>query len=443
MKKTAQNYSPVLFVVLAVYLLFRVLPAFWHSLGSYGYDFGFYLYAAKHISLHGWQDILVGVSGGYTHPLFWALKLFGANTASGLSALLFLVSMGVGAAFYVVSPNPRVGLWAVLLAALSVPQSEGYLLFLLKGEVGLILLLLSFAALIRQRYVLASVLGVLLLFSHRTSVLMYGLALGCFVLWEQIKKKQLWLVLLEVAAIALSLFVFRSVWLGPVHAFLGGQNQAVLEGVFLYGQSFIGVVWPFVIAAAIGIYFYVKNKQHPLLLIFFLVTVLWSVFHLPFYNRVLLFVDVGLILFTAYFFASSWLVPKVRLAVISLFLIVMSYNVLSFLARYQPLISSSEISEIEQRHFPPGSFVVALSANDAPWLLGYLPYGVRLSAPGLFEDRHTYGEWVAFWSGETDYTFFAGLPRPLYVYARSFEAPPGMQKCLREVSTNFSEVTCP
>lgn len=262
-------------------------------------------------------------------------------------------------------------------------------------------------------------------------------------LYEQLKKRQWKAVALQGAGAALFLFLARPWWLGPLQRFIGGQNQAVYEGIFLYGQNYVWLAWPVLAAGALGAYGYIKRREHSLPIVFLTVSTLWVVLHLPFYNRMLLYVDAAFILFAAQWFAELTAARTRRAALAAVLLLCTAYLGVSCALHKTPLIAGSELDDIAVRQFPPGSFVVALSADDAPWLLGYLPAGVRLAAPGLFEDRHTYGQWSALWAGQAGSEFFSSYPRPLFLYSRSYAVPEPLVSCTKKQDGNFSEFACP
>jgi hypothetical protein len=166
-----------------------------------------------------------------------------------------------------------------------------------------------------------------------------------------------------------------------------------------------------------------------------------------------LYFDLSLIIFSAYFLSYSLSSrgedgerSKIRkyfkLALI-IVLGFLAFRLGNFSLQKLPFIYRNEINELQNFHSPTG-FILAVSANDAPWLLAFT-HGYRLGAPGLLEDPHTYPDWQNFWQGQNQRHFIASYPRPLYIYQRDWQLPKfNLSNCLKPLSPNFSEVdfTC-
>lgn len=179
------------------------------------------------------------------------------------------------------------------------------------------------------------------------------------------------------------------------------------------------------------------------MLFFLIINLLWVILKLPFHNRILLYVDLSMIYFAAYFLASVFSAKKYyRLVAISLLCLAAIFG-LKYNFELDPLISVGQIKEI--REFTGQldyGFVLAVDSNDAPWLLGF-SQNVRLGAPGLFENFHSYEEWQKFWDGSGQQEFLSVYPRPLYVYERSDSVEGDGKICLSQVSQNFYQYICP
>jgi hypothetical protein len=439
-KLQGYKYAVMLFG-LSIYIAIRLLPVLTYPISAYGYDYGFYLYAVRfsHLSL----ALLTGLSGGYSHPLFVIIRLLHIPAVAGLNVLMLLAALSVGTVFYFVFDDARRGLWATVLAAFSVAQAEAYVSFLFKNEIGLLLLLLGIGFVLRRKRwpVVGVALGLLLL--HRTTFIIFAVSLVAYFLYVYASGSR-WKYWIWVLGTAIAALVgFRSTWLPWAQAVIRSPNQAVYEGIFLYGQNFWLLSLPLVCLGIAGAYSMLVKKKHAFLLVYLSICVLWVLCRLPFYNRILVYADAGFILCAAYFVAETARAQALRLWFAFVCIAAMVTISVWFNISRTPLIAPDEVQEIQSFKTSPGNFVVALSADDAPWLLGYLPSGVRLAAPGLFEDKHTLLEWQQLWSGTVGDSFFASLPRPLFLYSRSFPVPSGLQACVRQVSKNFSQVTCP
>jgi len=208
------------------------------------------------------------------------------------------------------------------------------------------------------------------------------------------------------------------------------------------GQNFWLVWWPFLLLALPGLYLYIKKRDNPLLLIFTAILVLWIIFKFPFYRRMLLYLDICLIAFSAYFLSWVDYSRKFMKAALVVIIAVLMIRSADYALNQPPLISPQEVNEIKGFRPTDGNgFILAVSANDAPWLLAYAPTGQRLGAPGLLEDPHTYPQWIDFWNNQNQRTFLSYYPRPLYFYQRSWRLHPGgIAGCLKQMSDNFFEL---
>ena len=58
-----------LLLALALLIILRFIPLLHSPLSTYGYDYGFYLYAISHASA-SWHGLTTAITGGYDNPLF-------------------------------------------------------------------------------------------------------------------------------------------------------------------------------------------------------------------------------------------------------------------------------------------------------------------------------------------------------------------------------------
>jgi len=148
-----------------------------------------------------------------------------------------------------------------------------------------------------------------------------------------------------------------------------------------------------------------QRKRWPLLTWYFLVIFGWIAFGLFFYERLLVHLDAVLILFAGFAFSSfayafardRWGKVLLTGVVFGLFL-----PIILVLNRFQPSVSASELERIEQfcKTLPAGAYVAATDSFYGPWLRGYC-LDQRVFGPGLFVDnRWSYPEWQAFWTGD-------------------------------------------
>ncbi|MBI5530787.1 MAG: EpsG family protein [Candidatus Doudnabacteria bacterium] len=429
------------------YLLFALVPLLIIRLvllakgpvGLFGYDYGFYLFAATHLnplSASGW---LVALWGGYSNPLFYAAKLFFIPPNILINEFYLFFSPLLALSFYwLFGNNKKSALFAVLLCAGSLIQTESYSMFLWKSWAAMPFLLLAIKFYQEKKWngLIFSALAVAL--THRTTLIVLLLSLAASYLTEQILDKKYRKITLPLAAgLALTLAVIFIPHLkSVVGELLQNKNDSVRTGLFLDGQNLFLLFWPYLLLALPGIYLSFKKRGSLTATVFSLVCLAWFLLKLPFYRRFLIYLDLSLIYYGAYFLGQidykHW-GKKLGIALVLLFLFYLNFQ---FTAAKQPLISRAEIEEIKNFN-QPGAFILATSADDAPWLLGF-SNNARLGAPGLLEDPNSYEDWQNFWQGQNEIQFISHYPRPLFFYQRSYRLQSQfLQQCLIPVSENF------
>jgi hypothetical protein len=438
-KTPKQDYT-LLYVAGAIVVLIiaRLLLLIKSPLSTFGYDYGFYLHAAKHPVAFSLDALLTVLWGGYNNPVFSLAHALHIPPDIALNELyfFFIILMGWSLYYFGRQFSKNFGILGVLIYAFSIPQIEAYTMFLWKNIAALPFFILGFAFLLQKRWTafIASSAAILLL--HRTTGIVYLLTISLYFCWQLIKsKKYNHLILLLIAYCLLLtagyyLFNLKSVIFNLLHH----GNFYVRTGLFLEEQNLFYIFWPLLALGISGLILYIKNKESSLLNIFFAVCAIWFIFKLPFYRRILLYIDLALIFYAAYFLSSINYTKKLKIALVVI-LIFLGYRAINHTLTTLPLITPGQVQEI--RNFKnPGSFILAVSANDASWLIGYTE-NARLGAPGLFEDPHTYEDWQEFWQGRNQISFISKYPRPLYFYQRTYRLEGPITKCFRQVSPNF------
>lgn len=439
-----KNYLPQLLLALTALIIIRLLPIFKAPLSNYGYDFGFYAYAASHAWQYSLKNLFTSALwGGYNSPLFLLGHWLGIPSTILVNELYFLASLALGLAiyFWMKLKSPLAGILAALLVGASTVQTAGYLMFLWKNILALPLLILGFKFLEQKKYwhLAACALGMLLL--HRTTAIIFFLTLMVYGVFELIKQKKFRLLAgLIIGAVILAGLAFYGFGIKSIiNNLLDNHNSYVTSGLFLEGQNLWQVGWPFILMAVPGAYLYLKNRRHPILPLFTAVLLIWIIFQFPFYRRMLLYLDVCLLAFGAYFLSQVNYSRRLMRLAVGVVIAVLFIRSANYALSQSPIISAQEVSEIKNFNQPPG-FVLAVSADDAPWLLAYAQ-NQRLGAPGLLEDPQSYRDWLQFWAGQNQRQFLSKYPRPLYFYQRSWRLPPTiLTKCLIPISANFSAV---
>lgn len=442
-QKSNQTHFAYIFLSLAFLMVMRLLPLLKAPLSFYGYDFGFYWHAAQNAQRLTASDFAAILWGGFNSPLFFLGRLLHVPPAFSTVGIFFLSALFLGLCMYFWLKNQGglSGVFACLLVALSPIQAESYRMFLWKNALALPFLVLGFKFLAEKKWRPFILCTLIILITHRTTAIIYLLTTSLYLIWTVAKNKK-WKLLAALGLtgsllliIGYYAFDFKSVVLSLIQ----NSNFYVRTGLFFENQNFLALFWPVLLLAAAGFVAYVFHKQNVLPVIFALVCALWFILHLPFYRRILIYLDLSIIFFAAYFLGRiNYNAKKMKLAAVMV-IIFLSASATQFILSRQPLISKQEVAEIKNFRRTPG-LVLTVSADDAPWLLAFTDRSQRLGAPGLLEDPHTYQEWTDFWQSRNQRQFISLYPRPLYFFQRSYRLPyAGIAPCLTRLSTNFFE----
>lgn len=437
--------TALLLLALVPLCIVRMLPSLHQPLQTLGYDFGFYRYAALHPVPTG-GSFFTGIYGGYSHILFLLFHALHIQPDTGLVASIYIaaIALGVILFYYLRTYSRAVALCSCLLLACSVIQSQAYSMFLWKTMLALPLVLGGLWALERKRYAVLACVVLALFVTHRTSLFVLLLSIaayGAFYLIQHRHRKLLgWSALVFGLGIGLFHTTANQLW----HKLFNPSNGSVAEGIFPISPS---IILELVLVAALAVYgckTLRKQKKLQTVVLFTGICATWILLRLPFFHRVYIYLDLGLLILGSVGLVACWaqLANKpLKGALIALGVALFSLNTYT-ITQSAPLISSTEIQEITSFNTPETApFVLAVSADDGPWLLGYLR-GARLAAPGLFEDTHPEAAWQQFWLGKEQQAFLSSFPTPLYIYDRSFTITGPITHCLTKMSNNFSKFMC-
>lgn len=421
----------------------RTLPLLKAQFSSYGSDYGFYLYAAKRLTGFSWENLMATIRGQYESPWFLLGRLIHLppSVILNTSLLVFALFLGLCIYWYFSSFSKTAGIIGIFLAGASLIQAEGYNLFLWKSLAVLPFLVLSFKFAREEKWWDLTAVSVIILATNRAAALPYFSALAIYFIYRHLRSRSYKILLLEIVLAAFFLPLgYKFFSLQNLTEKLAAAGLFETTGPFLENQNLLAVWWPMLILGAIGLFYYLKNKNHALPVFFFLFCAVWYALRLPAYSQALVYLDLCLILFAAYFLGQLNLKPlpiKLLFAGLIFFLAALAGV---YIFHKQPLISEKQIEEIKNFSQKEGQ-VLSVAPSDAPWLLGYLNEEYQLAAPGLFEDAHTEQAWQDFWIGKNQINFIAPYPRPLYFYQRSRTLTGPLAKCLEPISENFSKYT--
>lgn len=420
--------------------LVRSLAGVAYPIQTFGYDFGFYLYALSHADKLNSFTLFGSAGGGYGNPLFFVLYHLDLRSDGVVILLNFTLSLLTLALVFWLSQDRKMGVIACLLYCFSVIQVELYSMFLLKTAIGIVILLYALKKIEEKKFKVLFFTTPLIILFHRTTSVFYFIVTGLYGVWAalSIEKRKLMIfcagILISVIGWFIVFVVFDAITLH--------QSSIVRQGIFLYGENPLKFLSPYLFAGPIGFYYAVKNRKYLSFATLAAVSLFWILCRLPFYNRVLVYLDLSLIVLVAYAF-SFWLERMGWALVVFIFIMFLAWQSIWFSVTHEPIYSSDDIGEI-QRVTPTiaGSYVLATDANDAPWLLGYGSDGVRLGAPGLFENYFGIDEWNKFWRGSDQVSFLQRHPAPLVLYSQSSFSD-DLRKCILPISEHYYKFMCP
>jgi hypothetical protein len=437
-----QEWIPLVGAGLLLFVM-RLLPLVKAPLATYGYDFGFYAFAARapYINL---ATLFPSIFGGYNSPLFLLFHWLHLPWPGSIevSLIVFSVVLGLIFAWFAQSLDSKITLLALLLFAFSIPQSQAYLMFLYKTILASCGLLFVFRMVVHKKWLWAIAIGIATLILHRTTgLVLLGTAALYFIfdLWLLPKFSwKRWVIFFAVLFGIGLLTIFLQNWVAE--HILHSANTWVTQGIFLSLRQYWFWFLPFLILAIIGYKNYRTNKNLVVVHALAALTGLWILIRLPFSERIVYYFDFALLIYAA--FGAQVLLKKRLLGkIIFTFLFFwISFGGIWFNLHAQPLITQTEVKEIknfDQIH--PNGFVIITNPRLAPWFLPYTK-SQRLLGPGLFENTYSLEEWQKFWQGDNIQKFLAPFPRPLYLYQPM--EPQLKETCVKQVSENFFEYQC-
>ena len=413
------------------------------NLINFGYDGGFYLYAISHLKNFN----LFSAWGAYQNPVFFLNKIFNFSPAGFLNFWYLLANAGTAAALYLYLRRfgRSAGALGALLFAGSVAAVEAYSFYLWKNNIALPFLILALYFIDKKKWLPAALSSMVILLSHRTTAIIYGLFLAVYIVLSIPKTKKNWLILSASAFLAAAAVFFTplySFFINFARNFFSQPNPGLTQGIFLTGQSYWSLSAAAIILVVPGILLSGKKAKDVSMVYLFALTFLWVVLKMPFYQRIFIFVDIAAVCFAAIALAKLMSLGKQPKITASIVLLLFMAQGLFYAATKDPQISTKEIQEISQvSSAQRKAFVLALSSRDAPWILAY-SVNSGGAAPGLFDDRLTYEEWVDFYNGHNQKLYLTRFPKPLLIYSRSINLAGEYRQCLNSLSENFSEYLC-
>jgi hypothetical protein len=448
-------------IPLLLIALIRFLPFILYHPDPLGYDTGFYFYAVSqertalelHQPLLDVQDLKSNLNYFKANSLGLRalLRIF---IQAGLSdrAIVYLVPIFfcqlIGVQLYLLARRlfsdqaAQLSLW---LYALSFTQFLVYWEVLWRNIIGLsillsILLLLDYK---RRNLIAAAILALLLVMVHKTSavVLIIILAISAIFFLKKNKNQALILILIFSAA---SLCFYRDLIQLLAAGWQDSENQidffGVKAGIFIDLPSYLkysALYLPFGIYA---LFQRQKSSQAKSIKIFIIVLGAWLLFRLFFYQRLLLYFDIWLIIFGG---QGILLVgdriknfQKYKIFAVAVLGVSLLTVEISWVKLQQPLLGYSEMQAIKtMRHEQQKYSAFTCDSYYTPWLLGFS--GHKIIAPGWGDGKWLLEDWQKFWADEDQYQLLTLHNKPLLIMGSNCLSEKTLQKLVHSKNYYF------
>jgi|CXWL01.1.fsa_nt_gi hypothetical protein len=339
----------------------------------------------------------------------------------------------------------RGALIGALLLSLSPVSYQAFWFMLWKNAWTLCLLLGAFIALERRAVFFVYALEIGIALSHKTTALVYLLTLAVLFVLQKERRKE-YAIHIAVTAIA-----FLAVNL----ELAGVITRTAPSAIFLGWNEYTLLSLPFIAMIFVGFFLWKTCPPPKTLMAFAFVGILFTMFRLPFYERIFIFTDVALALLAT--FGIEFLVKKIRenwgtlratLYILALCAMtgVLFGTLENQIKLLKPLMTESNIAQIESvGTLVPEDAILLTTTEEAPWFEGFTLN--HIAAPGMLADTHNLEEWTAFWEATTTEArieFLNDFPQPLYISTiRDFKDLIGEPiPCLKEVSPTLLKSAC-
>jgi hypothetical protein len=304
--------------------------------------------------------------------------------------------------------NKHIGYMGALLVVLSPVQYTAFYFMFWKNALALCLLILAFISIEKKKWIPILALGMLIAMTHTTTSIMYVGTLGLLMLTDYKHWKKYTVNILVTSAFIFGLQpqTYSSIITEPV-------------GFFLIWREYWALSFPILILAVYGLCKSFRDIKKSSVLAFLAITFSFTIFRLPFYERIFIFCDIASIIFASY--GIYCLISKknyVLNALLIIFLGIYIGGLSKQVEALHPWITESNLENIKLLDsLIPKNSTVLTTTDEAPWLQGFTH--AHIAAPGMLHDVHDQDEWNNIWD-ETATTsqsdFFKKYTHPLFIY---------------------------
>lgn len=426
----------IIFACFLVFISLRFYP-YLHDQIPLGYDPGLYLYGFKNFPFtNPWLKAM------FPPGLFAFVKLIPIDpTYLVIPLILFFSTLLFFSVYLFVNRlfGKKAALWAIFLLGCSLVGYRVYYWYYLKNIAALALLFFTFYCLLGKSY-WAIFWAVLTVYFHSpTDFILYSALISGFLFFKG-RRPYFLLTLILTLFFALPYLISNfSFSFAPI---LEGITTSIGKpsGTFYEPPEVLVLS---ILYLPLGLLAFIKNyKKTPFLILPIFGLIITAVLKLFFYRRLLIYLDIFLLIFAAYYLS------KIKNKLFLLIFILLNLVYISFFVNRtaHPLINHDEFKEIQSINLD--GYLLSTDEMNSPWLMGY-SQSKQVISTGLnpADNYWTKDEWNQFWFGSLaqEIALLKKLPQPLYLYHSDRQPPtPFMTdyRCFTKISWRVYKFIC-
>jgi len=429
LEKKQKNYTmPFILVIIGFLfaLALRIIPYIGNPV-PLGYDPGFYKYVFENPFGGAW------IKGMYPLGFVVIMHILSYVFTSEILITYFFAVLSASTIFAVYFAvkkmfSKRVAVIAALIYPLSIAQLQTFWFNYYKNVIGIILLLVSYTFFKEKKrfnYEII-IIGTIIAMFHRPALFIFGTSFVIYSLIYYKDKKKALLYIGLIAALGLLVNIDRiTTYMLPG---LAGLGNSIIDlgggaGTFFSIKNYFYYMLAFIPFAIIGASKSLdKNRGF---LIGAIITFLTVILGLFFHNRLIIYLDIFVIVYSAIGF-DILIREKKKFGMTILISFIIIFAVIAAIKStgLKPLISSSEFKEIQSFNsiIPKDSYIMSTSSYYTPWLKGYVNRGVI--APGMFNlNKMNKKDWQTFWVGINRTNYLNMYKKTIYIYVGERQVP--------------------
>lgn len=293
--------------------------------------------------------------------------------------------------------------------------------------------------------------------THRTTsfIAIAVLSISLFIIliknWREVKKYLIWIISAFLLISGLAIFwnfpTLKMLAFEITNGFKNMDPLVIREGMFIDPERYLLLAIPILPFAILGFFEKIKEREFDIIFTFASFCVLWILFQLIFYKRVIIFLDLALILLVSPPLGGGVRGGEHSQFSLTNFIIAILLASTAFISIRTACadtssISKSELANIQQLAELPQGTILAISSAQSPWIYGLTPHNI--TAPGLFGNTWPHEVWDRFWNEDNPVWFqskkellapFVEDRKPLYIFTGENVSLPALpEECLEEIN---------